>query len=177
MLPSPATVRSYKPDDFAAVVRLLADLDPWKRLNYTASDWERLFERSMQEREAFVIEAGGGVVGVGVLRQRFLFGDYLELFAIAVSAQGRGYGRALLAHLESVVFQRAKNLFVCSSDFNHQPRRFYERNGYQEIGPILHLLIPGSSEILLRKTTGPAKSVLARTTDLCDAPLPRAPTR
>ncbi|TLY45532.1 MAG: GNAT family N-acetyltransferase [Nitrospirae bacterium] len=130
MLPSPATIRSYKPDDLAAVIRLLGDLDPWKRLNYKA-----------------------------FLRQRFLFGDYLELFAIAVSVQGRGYGRALLAHLERVVFQRAKNLFVCASDFNHQARRFYERNGYKEIGPILHLLIPGSSEILLRKTTGPAKSV------------------
>src|SRR2546427_3621243 len=105
----PATVRSYKPDDFAAVVRLLGDLSPWKRLGYTASDWERLFETPLQGREVFVIETGGSVVGVGVLRQRFLFGDYLELFAIAASAQGRGYGRALLAHLESVVFRRAKN--------------------------------------------------------------------
>lgn len=159
MIPSSATVRPYKPDDFAAVVRLLADLDPLKRLNYSASDWERLFGTSLQGREAFVIETGGSVVGVGVLRQRFLFGDYLELFAIAALAHGRGYGRALLAHLESVVFRRAKNLFVCVSDFNHQARRFYERNGYTEIGPILHLLIPGSSEILLRNTTGPAKSV------------------
>ena len=39
-----ATIRSYKPDDFAAVVHLLAELDPWKRLDYTASDWARLFE-------------------------------------------------------------------------------------------------------------------------------------
>ncbi len=159
MIPSPATVRPYKPEDFAAVFRLLTDLDTLKRLNYSASDWERLLGTSLQGREAFVIETGGSVVGVGVLRQRFLFGDYLELFAIAASAHRRGYGRALLAHLESVVFRRAKNLFVCVSDFNHQARRFYERNGYTEIGPILHLLIPGSSEILLRKTTGPAKSV------------------
>src|SRR3989442_6330175 len=101
MLPSPATIRSYKPDDFAAVVRLLADLDPWKRLNYKASDWERLFEMPMQGREAFVIEAGRSVVGVGVLRQRVLFGDYLGLLAISVSAHGRGYCRALPAHLES----------------------------------------------------------------------------
>jgi len=159
MLPSPATIRSYKPDDFAAVVRMLADLDPWKKLSYNASDWERLFEMPMQGREAFVIEAGGSVVGVGVLRQRFLFGDYLEIFAIAASAQGRGYGRALLAHVEGLVFRRARNLFVCVSDFNHRARRFYERNGYTEIGPILHLLIPGSSEVLLRKTIGPARSV------------------
>jgi hypothetical protein len=69
------------------------------------------------------------------------------------------YGRALLAHLESVFFRRAKNLFVCVSDFNHLARRFYEWNGYTEIGPILHLLIPGSSENLPRKTASPAKSV------------------
>src|SRR2546426_2592711 len=119
MLPSPATIRSYKPDDFAAVVRLLADLDPWKRLKYTASDWERLFEMPMQGREAFVIEAGGSVVGVGVLRQRFLFRDYLELFAIPVSAQGPGHGPALLAHLGRRGFQPAKQLFGCASGFNH----------------------------------------------------------
>jgi ribosomal-protein-alanine N-acetyltransferase len=159
MTRSPATVRPYKPDDFAAVVRLLGDLNPWKRLGYTTTDWERLFETPLQGRETFVIETEGSVVGVGVLRQRFLFGDYLELLAIAESTQGQGYGRALLAHLESVVFRRAKNLFVCVSDFNHQALRFYRRNGYTEIGPILHLLIPGSSEILLRKTTGSAKSV------------------
>src|SRR3989442_4996103 len=111
MLPSPATIRSYKPDDFAAVVRLLADLDPWKRLKYTASDWERLFEMPMQGRGAFVIEAGGSVVGVGVPRQRFLFGDYLELFSIAASAHGRGYCRALLAHLGRVGFQPAQKPF------------------------------------------------------------------
>ncbi len=161
MPPLPATIRPYKPDDFDAVVRLLAELDPWKRLHYTVSDWERLFKTPLQGqgREAFVMETEGNVIGVGVLRPRFLFGDYLELFAIAASAQGRGYGKALLAHLESVVFQRAKNLFVCVSDFNHQGRRFYERNGYTEIGPILHLLLPGSAEILLRKTTGLVRSV------------------
>src|SRR2546428_6958771 len=112
MLPSPATIRSYKPDDFAAVVRLLADLDPWKRLKYTASDWERLFEMPMQGRETFLIEAGGSGVGVRVLRQRVLFRDNLELVAIAVSAQGRGYCRTLLAHLVTVGLQPAKNLFV-----------------------------------------------------------------
>src|SRR5437667_8301743 len=124
MLPSPATIRSYKPDDFAAVVRMLADLDPWKRLSYNASDWERVFEMPMQGREAFVIEAGGSVVGVGVLRQRFLFGDYLEIFAIAASAQGRGYGRALLAPVDGLVSRRAKNHFGRLTDVHHQGRRF-----------------------------------------------------
>src|SRR2546428_7144099 len=99
----PATVRSYKPDDFDDVVRLLGDLSPWKRLGYTASDWERLFETPLQGREGFVIETGGSVVGVGGLRHRFFFGDYLALFAIPAAAQGRGYVRTPLAHRESLV--------------------------------------------------------------------------
>src|SRR5256885_15750102 len=96
----PATVRSYKPDDFAAVVRLLGDLNPWKRLGYTATDWERLFETPLQGRETFVIQTEGSVVGGGVLRQRVLFRDYLELLANSWLTHGPRVGRAVFAHLE-----------------------------------------------------------------------------
>jgi ribosomal protein S18 acetylase RimI-like enzyme len=157
MTPATARIRPYQAEDLAAVVRLLNELEPWKRLRYTASDWERLFAMPLQGREAFVLEADGQLAGISVLRQRFLFGDYLELLAVAVSAQGKGIGGQLLAHVEGVVFQRAKNLFVCVSDFNHQGRQFYERNGYQSVGPIPDLLITGSGEILMRKTIGPAR--------------------
>lgn len=151
-------IRPYRPGDRQAVVQMLADSDPWKRLGYTLADWERLFETVPQGREAFVIEADGGVAGLALLRQRFLLGDYLELLAIAPAAQHRGLGATLLAYLERLVFARAKNLFVCVSDFNERARRFYTRHGYREIGPIPNFLVPGSAEILMRKTTGPAKS-------------------
>jgi GNAT superfamily N-acetyltransferase len=85
-------------------------------------------------------------------------GDYLELLVIAPSARSLGLGSALLTHIEGVVFVRTKNLFACVSDFNAGARQFYAKNGYQEIGPMPNFLIPGSAEILLRKTAGPAKS-------------------
>jgi ribosomal-protein-alanine N-acetyltransferase len=150
-------VRPYQTGDREAVVRMLADSDPWKRLGYSAPEWERLFETPLQGRDGFVIEADGTVAGVALLRQRFLLGDYLELLAIAPKEQGRGLGATLLAHLEALVFARARNLFVCVSDFNQGARRFYAQHGYQEIGPIPSLLIPGSAELLLRKTVGPAR--------------------
>lgn len=154
---SPYKIRPYASGDREAVVRMLVGSDPWKRLGYTAPDWERLFDRLSQEREGFVIEIDGEVAGLALLRQRFLMGDYLELLVIAASARGKGLGRALLSHLESLVFARAKNLFVCVSDFNKEARRFYQKHGYQEIGPMPNFLIPGSAEILLRKTVGPVK--------------------
>ena len=152
-----SSIRPYVQTDRDAVVQMLADSDPWKRLGYTSSDWNRLFETGPQGRDAFVIEAAQAIVGLALLRQRFMLGDYLELLAVAPSSQGKGFGSILLNHLEQIVFQRTKNLFVCVSDFNAAARRFYARHGYQEIGPIPNFLIPGSSELLLRKTTGPVR--------------------
>jgi ribosomal protein S18 acetylase RimI-like enzyme len=86
-----------------------------------------------------------------------LLGDYLELLAVAAWARGKGVGRRLLEHIEPLVFGRTKNLFACVSDFNEQARAFYKKHGYQEIGPMPNFLIPGSAELLLRKTKGPAR--------------------
>jgi ribosomal protein S18 acetylase RimI-like enzyme len=85
-------------------------------------------------------------------------GDYLELLGIAVAARGKGLGGKLLGQIESIVFARTKNLFACVSDFNQSARAFYKKQGYQEIGPMPNFLIPGSAEVLLRKTAGPAKA-------------------
>ncbi len=146
-----------RPEDREPVIRLLADSDPWKTLGYDHNDWSRIFSPLPNGRETFVAEAGGLITGVAIVRQKFLLGDYLELLGVAGWARQQGTGRHLLAHVEALVFARAKNLFACVSDFNTGARAFYRRQGYQEIGPMPNFLIPGSAEILLRKTAGPAR--------------------
>jgi ribosomal protein S18 acetylase RimI-like enzyme len=150
-------VRPMTAEDRAAVIELLTDSDPWKQLGYHGKDWDSYFTPLPQGRESYVVDQNGRVTGVAVVRQKFLLGDYLELFGVADWARGKGLGGRLLAHVETVVFARGKNLFACVSDFNHQGRKFYAKLGYQEIGPMPNLLIPGSAEILLRKTSGPAR--------------------
>jgi len=151
------TIRSYRPEDRAAIVTMLASSEPWKKLGYTDADWQKLFDPLPTGREGFVIESGGGVAGFALLRPKFLMGDYLELLVVAPSARSNGLGSALLKHIEGLVFARVKNLFACVSDFNAEARKFYQKNGYQEIGPMPNFLIPGSAEMLLRKTVGPTK--------------------
>ena len=151
-------VRSYKPEDRAAVIAMLAGSEPWKQLGYGETDWNKLFDPLPAGREGFVIESGGAVAGFALLRPKFLMGDYLELLVVAPSARGQGLGSRMLAHVEGLVFVRTKNLFACVSDFNKEARKFYQTNGYQEIGPMPNLLIPGSAEMLLRKTAGPARN-------------------
>lgn len=150
-------IRPYRPDDRAAIVAMLTGSEPWKTLGYTDADWKKLFDPLPQGREGYVIESGGTVTGFALVRPKFLMGDYLELLVVAPAARHNGLGSALLAHIEGVVFARAKNLFACVSDFNAEARRFYKKNGYQEIGPMPDFLIPGASEILLRKTMGPQR--------------------
>jgi [ribosomal protein S18]-alanine N-acetyltransferase len=152
------TIRAMKPEDRPAVIALLRDSDPWKRLGYQAGDWDVYFTPTPQGRDSYVAELDGRVAGIAVVRQKFLLGDYLELFGVADWTRGKGLGGQLLGHIESVVFARANNLFACVSDFNAQARAFYKKYGYQEMGPLPNFLIPGSAEILLRKTTGPART-------------------
>lgn len=151
-------IRAMKPEDREAVIALLVDSEPWKQLGYSKDDWNRIFCPTPQGRESFVIELDGPVAGIAIVRQKFLVGDYLELLGMARWARGKGLGRQLLAHVESLVFARTKNLFACVSDFNKEAREFYRKQGYQEIGPMPDFLIPGSAEMLLRKTTGPARN-------------------
>jgi [ribosomal protein S18]-alanine N-acetyltransferase len=151
-------IRALKPEDRDAVIALLLDSEPWKQLGYSKDDWSRIFCPTPQGRESFVIELDGPVAGIAIVRQKFLVGDYLELLGMAPWARGKGLGRQLLAHVESLVFARTKNLFACVSDFNRGAREFYRKQGYQEIGPMPDFLIPGSAEMLLRKTAGPARN-------------------
>ncbi|UVT21961.1 MAG: GNAT family N-acetyltransferase [Nitrospira sp.] len=144
--------------DREAVVRLLEESDPWKTLGYTKDDWNRIFCPIPQGRDCYVVDLEGRVAGIAIVKQKFLLGDYLELLGVAGWARHRGIGGQLLSHIEQLVFERTKNLFACVSDFNEPARVFYKKHGYQEIGPMPNFLIPGSAEMLLRKTAGPDRT-------------------
>ncbi|MFO0774739.1 MAG: GNAT family N-acetyltransferase [Nitrospiraceae bacterium] len=153
-----AAIRPYKEEDRRALIQILSGSAPWTTLGYGAADWDKYWSPLPSGREAFVIECDGRVAGVAVLRPKFLFGDYLELFAVADWARGRALGSRLLQHIERVAFARGTNLLACVSDFNQAARAFYAKHGYREVGALTELLVPGAGEILLRKTTGPARA-------------------
>lgn len=152
-----STIRTMAPEDRKAVIQLLSDSEPWNTLGYGVDDWSRIFCPLPQGRDSYIAELEGQVAGVAIVKQRFLLGDYLELLGVAAWARQKGVGGHLLKHIEDLVFQRTKNLFACVSDFNEPARTFSKKQGYQEIGPMPNFLIPGSAEILLRRTAGPTR--------------------
>jgi ribosomal protein S18 acetylase RimI-like enzyme len=156
-------IRRLAPGDVRPLVALLASSEPWRTLGYVAADWRRLLGGPLANRDAWVIAADGRARGIAIVRRGFLAGDYLELLAIDETSRSRGLGAQLFAHCEADVFARTRNFFVCVSDFNDGARRFYRRHGYAQVGRLDELLIPGSAEILLRKTTGPQRRERAST--------------
>lgn len=154
-------VRPLEPRDVRPLVALLASSEPWLTLGYDATGWRRLLRGPLAHRDAWVIAEDGRARGIAIVRRGFLAGDYLELLAVDASVRGSGLGARLLEHCEADVFARARNFFVCVSDFNHGARRFYRRHGYAQVGRLDDLLIAGSAELLLRKTAGPVRSATA----------------
>jgi ribosomal protein S18 acetylase RimI-like enzyme len=141
------------PDDCA---RLMLASEPWKTLGYGPED-ARMFAATTARANTRLARMDGEVVGFTVSVSGFLGGDYLRLLVVDARHRGRGVGRELMAHLEAEVFARAKNLYLCVSDFNTPARTFYHRLGYEEVGAVQDLLVAGSAEILMRKTTGPLR--------------------
>ena len=76
---------------------------------------------------------------------------YLHIIAVKEDYRDRGIGKALLDFSESIASKMADKLFLVVADYNPDAKRFYERNGYQQVGEISNLYRPGIAEYLMTK--------------------------
>ena len=83
--------------------------------------------------------------------ERFTVSPYLHIIAIKEEYRGKGIGKALLDYSEKIACEMADRLFLVVADFNPDAKRFYERNGYQQVGKIPNLYRPGVTEYVMAK--------------------------
>jgi ribosomal protein S18 acetylase RimI-like enzyme len=133
--------------------RLVLASEPWITLGYGDSEAEAL-ARSSAADNLIVARAGDRVVGFALSTPGILLGEYLKLLAVEADRRAAGIGRRLMEELERRAFARWPNVYLCVSDFNTGARAFYHRLGYEEVGALRDLLLPGKAEILMRKTSG-----------------------
>jgi ribosomal protein S18 acetylase RimI-like enzyme len=136
-----------------ACARLMSESEPWLTLgrDYAAS----LALISDPTREAWWIEHDGAWAGFLLLYLQGPFRGYIQTLCLAPACRGRGVGTLALAWAEERIFRESPNVFLCVSDFNPGALRLYQRLGYQLVGALPDFLVPGSAELLLRKTRGP----------------------
>ena len=76
---------------------------------------------------------------------------YLHIIAVKEEYRNKGIGKGLLDYSEKIAYETADKLFLVVADYNQDAKRFYERNGYHQVGEIPNLYRPGVTEYLMAK--------------------------
>ena len=105
-------------------------------------------------KEVHAIRDAKGVAGFVVIDMQGLLCGYVQILCVRADCRRRGLGSALLRWAEDRIFRDSPNVFICVSSFNAGARRLYERLGFEVVGTLRELLVPGHDELLLRKTRG-----------------------
>jgi ribosomal-protein-alanine N-acetyltransferase len=131
--------------------RLILGTDPWITLMYDESDVEAIV-RAARSDHLLLARLGDQTVGFALSAPGVLLGEYLKILAVDDAYRAHGIGRQLMDALEARAFRQWPNVYLCVSDFNHGARRFYQRLGYEDVGLLKDLLLPGKGEVLMRKS-------------------------
>jgi len=76
---------------------------------------------------------------------------YLHILSIKEEYRGKGIGQCLLKLVEKIAFEYADKIFLVVADFNPEAKRFYENNGYYQVGEIPSLYRQGINEYIMMK--------------------------
>jgi [ribosomal protein S18]-alanine N-acetyltransferase len=133
--------------------RMMSTSEPWVTLGRTYEAALAIVRDS--SRQVFVLRSDPGVAGFVIICMTGAFVGYIQTVCIDAGRRGLGLGSKLIEFAEGLILSQSPNVFMCVSSFNHDARRLYERLGYQVVGELTDYIVPGYSEILLRKTTGP----------------------
>jgi ribosomal-protein-alanine N-acetyltransferase len=133
--------------------RLMADSEPWITLR-------RTYEGSMKmlsdpSREVYLAIVNEEIVGFIVLIMSGALVGYIQTVGVLPEWRNKGIGTRLLRYAEERIFTKAPNVFLCVSSFNKKAQELYQRLGYEVIGELKDYIVPGHSEILLRKSIAP----------------------
>jgi ribosomal protein S18 acetylase RimI-like enzyme len=144
------------PDEVDVCAGLMSGSEPWKTLRRSYE--EAFMMLTDPAREVYVAVLGGEVVGFTILRMEGVFVGYIQTVGVMPGWRNRGIGTRLIDFAERRIFERYPNVFLCVSSFNTEARRLYERLGYDEVGELKDFIVPGHSEILMRKSIGSLSS-------------------
>ena len=150
----PVTIRNFKnlhERDVAA--RLMVATDPWKTFGRTYENCLNAVSDPL--KEAYGAFDDEKFLGLLVLDLTGPLKGYIQAVCITPEARGKGLASALIQFAENRIFSVSPNCFLCFSSFNSLVKPIYEHLGYELVGELKNYMIPGHSEFLMRKTTGP----------------------
>ena len=140
-------------DEAHACAQSMANSEPWITLRRTYDESIAMLNDPVREVYVGIVEEK--VVGFLILRMDGAFVGYIQTVGVVSQWRGRGVGTRLIEYAEERIFRETPNVFINASSFNPGAQRLYERLGYEVVGELRDYIVPGHSEVLLRKTIGP----------------------
>ncbi len=135
--------------DWAA--SLMASSEPWITLRRDLASCRTACHRP--DSLLFVALSGTETCGFIILQRRGVADSpYIKSLAVVEQHRGRGVGSRLIRFAEDFFRLSASHIFICASSFNSRARALYERLGYAHVAELKDFVIPGASEILMRKS-------------------------
>ncbi|HEY7185198.1 MAG TPA: GNAT family N-acetyltransferase [Vicinamibacterales bacterium] len=139
--------------DAAACAEMMLTTEPWITLRLTRENaLATLYDTA---KEVYAARDARGVAGFVIIDMRGLMRGYIQTVCVRGDRRGEGVGSRLVRFAEDRIFRESPNVFICVSSFNPEARRLYERLGFEQVGTLRELIVPGHDELVLRKTRGP----------------------
>ena len=145
--------RLQNADEAEKCAHLMANSEPWITLRRTYEGSQKML--SDPSREVYLAVVKDEIVGFIVLIMSGALVGYIQTVAVMPEWRNKGIGSRLLEFAEDKIFAKAPNAFMCVSSFNRKAQELYQRLGYEVIGELKDYIVPGHSEILLRKSIAP----------------------
>lgn len=133
--------------------QLMSSSEPWITLR---RDYDLCFKMLTDpRREVYVALLEEEIVAFMILQMRGPFIGFIQTVGVKPERRNKGIGSKLMKFAEERILRVTPNVFMCVSSFNRKAQKLYMRHGYETIGELKDFIVPGHSEILLRKTIAP----------------------
>ena len=144
-------VQTENTDDFKHCATLMSESEPWITLKRTYETSLKMISDPL--KEIYIARINNKITGFMILQMVGTFRGYIQSIYVAPEYRNMGIGTNMLRFAERRIFKESPNIFVCVSSFNKKAQKLYRKLKYKKIGVLKDFIVPGHSEILLRKTT------------------------
>ena len=149
-------------NEAAECAELMTTSEPWLTLRLSRET--ALAVLTDPAKEVHAIRDAKGVAGFVVIDMRGLLG-LRQILCVRADCRGRGIGSGLLRWAEERILRDSPNVFICVSSFNGDARRLYERLGFELVGTLRELLVPGHDDCFFARPKEPGQLSMGRRPD------------
>lgn len=144
-------IRPLNAEDVTVVAAWVVTIPLWQRYGASADSLAQRLLMALDTDLILTADTDDQAVGLAWCVPQGGFGRsaYLKMLGVRPDQAGTGLGAALLSALEATV--ASHDLFLLTSDFNVDAQRFYQRQGYEQIGAIPGYVLPDVTELIYRK--------------------------